>query len=104
MVNNIKVKSLELTKTKFYIFLKEIIGCDRNQCPRGPFLFCDPVQMNKILLLWMPQVRQWLCLFLLGAETHDRVTHFFAATLLICKKPILRLRRLVLLLQLQVSL
>jgi len=60
--------------------------------------------MNQVLLLWMPQVRQGLGLFLLGAETRDRVTHFFAAILLICKKSILSLRNLVLLLQLQVSL
>lgn len=35
---------------------------------QGPLLFHDPVQMNKVSLLWMPQVREWLGLF---SESHD---------------------------------
>lgn len=35
---------------------------------QGPLLFHDPVQMSKVSLLWMPQVREWLGLF---SESHD---------------------------------
>lgn len=57
---------------------------------------CVPVQTNEVLLFGCHRLGNVCFFFLLGGETRHGVTHFLAAILHICKKPMPSLRKLVL--------